>query len=31
VAHGSLIAFQFHPEKSAAAGITMLENFVRRI
>ncbi|MDR1626245.1 MAG: imidazole glycerol phosphate synthase subunit HisH [Spirochaetia bacterium] len=31
VARGSLVALQFHPEKSAAPGIKMLENFARRL
>jgi glutamine amidotransferase len=31
VAHGSLVALQFHPEKSAAPGLKMVENFVRRL
>jgi glutamine amidotransferase len=31
VALDSLVALQFHPEKSAAPGIKMLENFVRRL
>jgi glutamine amidotransferase len=29
LARGSLVALQFHPEKSAAPGIKMVENFVR--
>jgi glutamine amidotransferase len=31
ISRGSLVALQFHPEKSAAPGIKMVENFVRRI
>jgi len=27
VAEGNLVAFQFHPEKSSAAGLRLLENF----
>jgi imidazole glycerol-phosphate synthase subunit HisH len=30
VARGSVLGVQFHPEKSSAHGLTMLENFVRR-
>jgi glutamine amidotransferase len=29
LAKGSLVALQFHPEKSAGAGLKMVENFVR--
>ncbi len=28
-AHGSLVAFQFHPEKSSSPGLRILDNFAR--
>jgi glutamine amidotransferase len=31
LAKGGLVALQFHPEKSAAPGLKMVENFVRRL
>ncbi len=31
LAKGSLVALQFHPEKSAAPGLRMVENFAKRL
>lgn len=31
VRHGSIAAFQFHPEKSSSAGLTLLKNFVGEV